>query len=613
MRKYAILSADEAWNLAQQLYDQPAFSDWRNMNELRHDLIYRTEPVSIDGIPQLLEDRRSDLEVHATRFIERFSAAKRKIAVASLSQKPKPTQMAQDTENFYMSMFADWESGSDYHVDSPRTLSIGGMVYYGPAVVRLDWCSRIRDELRSYTSADKLTAELDKLLKEFNGNPFELHWPHWGAFFHEPDFSIMGEKGQATVSSLLRNYGGDDDVRGHLTSGTQKEYESDWQETVDVVHLETRDFIYDLVQGPKMLSCRPNVAGRPMYVFAAGHVNPETAPKERYRPLIAPIYPIVEKLRVLGTLLNSGALTEGRTGYQLVADGKQGANAFTWAAQPAGDRPVLAFDLTKSAVENPPPGYHYETMPVPPRDTIVSAYQEAKNELREYGFPAPLSPDQSLTASSSSGYQAHQVMDQAAMFIDPGLGRLADMDKGLCILVGEVVKGLDLKVSVPVFKTGQRTRETVTVTADHFTDIDIALELSAKLASTEYGEKETDRRDLELGLMSRHTYMTKWYEDPLDELERIDNEKLGIAIDEMADQEVLRIIQANAGIIADQEAAQQGIPAPQQPVPAQGGPAEPGGIRAARPEGGSMPGLGATMTPDVQAEAMGVGAMPTPV
>jgi hypothetical protein len=26
-----------------------------------------------------------------------------------------------------------------------------------------------------------------------------------------------------------------------------------------------------------------------------------------------------------------------------------------------------------------------------------------------------------------------------------------------------------------------------------------------------------------------------------------------------------------------------------------------------------MPGLGATMTPDVQAEAMGVGAMPTPV
>jgi hypothetical protein len=204
-------------------------------------------------------------------------------------------------------------------------------------------------------------------------------------------------------------------------------------------------------------------------------------------------------------------------------------------------------------------------------------------------------------------------MDQAAMFIDPGLGRLADMDKGLCILVGEVVKGLDLKVSVPVFKTGQRTRETVTVTADHFTDIDIALELSAKLASTEYGEKETDRRDLELGLMSRHTYMTKWYEDPLDELERIDNEKLGIAIDEMADQEVLRIIQANAGIIADQEAAQQGIPAPQQPVPAQGGPAEPGGIRAARPEGGSMPGLGATMTPDVQAEAMGVGAMPTPV
>lgn len=578
------------------------------MNDLRHDLIYRQEPVSIDGIPQLFEDRRSDLEVHGTRFAERFAAAKRKIQVASLSPKPRPTERAQDTENFLKSLFADWESGSDYHVDSPRTLAIGGLVYYGPAVIRLDWCRRIRDELRNYTDPDKLASALDALLKSFNGNPFELVWPHYNSVAFEPDFSVVCEKGQATLGSLHQLYQEDERVRDFLSSNTQEEYSTEWLEAVEVYHLETRDYIYDVVQrgaDAEQLQCRPNVAGRPMYAFASGHVNPETAPKERYRPLIAPIYPIVEKLRILGTLLNSGALQEGRTGWQLVEDGKQAAqNAFQWANMAAAERPVIAFDLSKQAIEHPPAGMHYELMPVPPKDVIIQAYQEAKRELQEYGFPAPLSPDQSITASSSSGYHASQEMDQAAMFIDPGLGRLADMDKGLCILVGEVIKGLDLKVSIPVFKTGVRTREMVTVTKDNFEDIDIALTLDAKLSSTEHGLKESDRRDLELGLMSRHTYMTRWYEDPLDELDRIDNEKLGIAIDELADQQIMQIISQNAGIIAQDEAAQQGIPVPQQPVMPQGGPAEPGGIRAARPEGGSMPGLGATLTPEVQAEAM---------
>ena len=605
------------------------------MNELRHDLIYRWQSVDIEGIPQLLEDRRSDLEVHGGHYIDRFIAAKRRLQVSSLKDNPASIKRAQEGENFGYALFADWESGSDYHVDVPRTTGVGEMAFYGLLCIRLDFCKRIRNELGSYKDADKLSQALDKIMKGFTINPFEVICPHWGTFFFEPNFETVGEKGEATTAQLLKLYPDDDDLRKYLTSGTLYEQNSDYTEQVAVYHLETRGFIYDVVGRPMSpgggygLQTRPNVVGRPWYVFAPGRLMPETAPCERYRPLIAPIYPVVEKLRILGTLLNSGALSEGRAGLQLVSDGKQGAaNIFSYFQMPAEERPVLELNLSDSAIQNPPAGYHYELMPIPPKDVIQNAYNNQMQLLDRYGFPQPLSPDQSLTGQASSGHLATREIEQANFAINPGLTNLANADKGCFILAGDIIRELDLHVTIPVFKQaqGSRVRELVTVGKEHFADIDIALDLDGATASMDFAMKESDRVDLEKGLMSRQAYMTKWNEDPLAEDTRISQEKMSIPIDDMAINAVLTFIEANAQPLVNNAAAKLGVniptpppappsaPPPAQPtqaggppegvIPQSGGPEKPGGVRRHRPPTGSFPGLGATTNPEVQSNAM---------
>ena len=501
------------------------------------------------------------------------------------------------------------------------------MTYYGLYCLRLDFCKKIRDELASVSSEDKLAAALDAILKELKRNPFEVVAPHWATIAFEPDRSIVIEKGEVKISELQSLYPEDEDWRSYVTSASMHENNSIYDVTVPYYHVETRDYIYDLVgrgaDDVKMLQSRPNPIGRPWYVFAAGRLSPETAPLERYRPLLAPVYPVAEQIRILSTLINSAALQEGRTGYQLVENGRSGAaNAFDWAAQPQNERPVLAFDLTSDALVNPPAGFHYENMPVPDRQILVEALQNAKRDMQDYGFPAPLSPDQALTGQASSGHLATREIEQANFSINPALSRLAAADKELCKLVGDIITALDLKVSIPVFQKGNKTkdaREVVTVTKQHFEDIDIALMLNGSTASMDYADKEADMRDMQAGALSLFEYMTKWREDPIRTMTFVDQEKLAIPLKEMVQQGVLAFVQSTLSTRINNSAAQLGVAippappqemgAPPQPtdmqgvIPQAGGPAEPGGIRAARPET-PMPGMGAPANPEVQSTAM---------
>ena len=566
-----------------------------------------------------MEDRGSHLEVHGSRFIDRLVAAVRKIQVASLKDDDTGVRRAQQVENFLYALFADWEGGGEYHVDNPRTLGIGGMTFYDLYIVRLDFCKTVRDQLGSITDSADLGTEVDKILKNITVNPFELSCPHWDTIAFEPDFSMVVEKGEVKLSELQLLYPEDEDLRQYVSSAAMQENASEYQKTVPYYHVETREYIYDIIgrtpEEAQALQVRPNPIGRPWYVFAAGKLHPEGSIVERYRPLLAPIYPVAEKLRNLGTLLSSAALQEGRTGYQLVENGKAGAaSVYDWNAQPQNERPVLAFDLSSDALVNPPKGYHYENMPIPDRQILVQAYQEAKQELQDYGFPAPLSPDQALTGQASSGHLATREIEQANFSINPALSRLAAADKELCKMVGDIIKELKLQVSIPVFKKAQgtRVREVVTVSDKHFKDIDITLALNGSTASMDYAAKESDRQDLQLGLMSLQEYMTKWNEDPMQELTRIDQEKLSIPLKELAQQTVMQFIQQNAQAMVNNAAAELNIqiPAPTpQPVqtdgviPPTGGPETPGGSRNMRPPS-PMPGLGAPANPEIQSIAM---------
>lgn len=529
---------------------------------------------------------------------------------------------AQAYENFLRALEFDFSSPRTAHNLAPYYRCLDSATIYGAGLLRVDFDSEIGEMLRGkLTDLDDLKKALAEIAKDgFTQNPFTVDCPDINACAWDPNFENVVEVGERALSKVLAAIEDEkerEDVRGFFVSevrdegefGTGKDY------MAKVYHLETKDHIYDVVAYPTrgstkegfMLDCRPTLIGRPWYTILVGRgPNADAPPVERYRPLIGPLYPIVQKLYLLSTLLNSGALQTGRVAYQLVQEGRQQAapDFLSYLSMPSGERPTLHFNLTDDAVHHPPAGYRYTEMPVPDQRWLIEAYQEAKRELAEYGFPAPLSPDQSLTAASSSGYQSAFQAEQASFFVEPALRNLAASTKERFLIISAILKELNIKATIPVHPMaqgmGSRFNVPVTIKPEEIKDVDITVEFDATTQTGQFAQDEMDMRKLQATVMSRQTYMQRHYEDPVSEEERIKLEQGEMEMDKLALADALAIVQETRGDLMEQAAAEAGVPLPQDLAPAPGGPAPGEEFRQERPPAGAVPGVGAPVVPPQQ-------------
>lgn len=591
--------------LSRALYNQPGFAEWRAANRNRHDLIFRRTAVDIPGIHVRLEDRRSDLQAHGVRYHNRLDAALPKIQVSARSSRPSAIRNAQDQENFLYALFYRWRE-----LPADRRLK-GQVVYYGLGAGRLELLPHVREEFARIEGDEEerlaqARAIMERLYSDgVRENLFTIESPDINAVAFEPDFSTVCEVGERTVAQILRDWPNDCEARHYLTSASIEEGKGDFDRLVTCYHLETSEYIYDVVgdlrddRSGYGLQRRPNFLGRPWYGFAVGNETAESAPVERFQPLLGPIYPIVWQLEVVSTLLGSAALLTGRPVWQEVAIGARAATDLgDYLRMPAEERPVLVTDLLDKAVHKPRPGYQYINLPVPDARWLVEYHNQLERRLREYGFPPPLSPDQSLQAQASSGYHAAREQEQATLFIDPALDAINLAYKHLFENVLRSIQKIGVPVSIPVFPTGDRRyQETVTLRPDQIGEYDLTVSFSVKPATVAFAERESDTRLLQLGLMSRQTYMQRHYEDPVAEEQRIKLEQAAQSIDQMALEMAMRLLRENAGLIAEQEAEAAGIPSGL--APQSGGPAPGQAARFERPPV-AMPGVGAPIQPAQQ-------------
>ena len=554
--------------------------------------------MEIAGISQKLEDLSPAVDIHITRYVNRIEAATPIIEVSSRSSKDAGVEAAQRVENFYYAFLSESMRQRPGGILSPYRRHIDDMTSKGAGFLHLVLNPKVRAELTGdLNDVEAMVAAAKKAFSDgFKENPFLVECPQLETIYFPNDLREIAEIGVRAVSAVLTSYDGLDYKREvgfeWLTGDTMREYQSDWNDTITYYHLETSGFIYDLLdeandREPFLLERRPNVTERPWYTIAPGHVNNHPSPDKRFQPLIAGVYPTVQIMNVTRTLLQSGALNTGRPMYQEVADGRSGPDLMGILNQPAEQRPIIHFDPSEQVLKKPRKGYHWEVVPTPSPEWLQIANEQSQRDLRDWGFPVGLSPDAPTSADASSGIQAAHQMEVAVNYLDPALGNVARSLRELLIQLGDAIKGFGLPVTIPVRKRAEggdmRVRETVTVRPDDFQEQDIEVRLESIPATARQAIKEDERRDMQLGLMSRRTWLRRRYDDYIAEEKRILIDKAYVFAEEKALETVKRFIAQNSDAIAAKVAAEQGIP-PTPLIPQDGGPAPGEEARFARPD-----------------------------
>lgn len=619
--------AETVVRICESLKDEPGFQQWRTRTRTRERLRFREERVQIEGIAQQLEDLSPAANEHGDRYNNRLDAAPINIRV--FARDAEHVGQAENVENFFYALYHDLTRRSTSHFYGTDRRSIDQQTFYGLGILHLDFADNVKRKL--FKKQPQNTAELLKLLPEvrFIKNPFVLECPDLSATFWEPDFSVVCEVGEVTISHVLTAY---EDLEFSQTDGwewvtsetmaeddfsattsnsnvSRSSYQESWDETAKRYHLETERYIYDIIKAdledqagkPFVLSLRPNSAGRPWYAFAAGRLTSSRNPEKTFEPLIEGVYPTVQQLNIMQTLVQSGALLTGRNAFQEVKVGTRQQDIVAILETPAEQRPKIVFDPSQAIIDNPRDGYEWKAMPVPDQSQLILALQNKKQDLDEYGFPKTLDPNRPVEAKS--GYDRAQQREGAATHLTPPLRNRAHQWRELFMLSADIIGDLKRPVEMPMLERAQggdsRVMELTKIKASDFDEFDFTVEFSSVSSSEQFALDEANARKLEQGLISKQRVMEEMYPDAAAEQERVDLEVVAEAAKEKAHADAMALIAEFAPNIAQEEAAAANLALP---VPPAGGPEEPGGVRNARPPGGALPGLGAPVVPPEQTQ-----------
>lgn len=587
---------------------QTGFTDFAQKNRNREALLEREIAVNLQGVSQTIESRSPILEVHSTEFTNELDGADLYLQVAARGSEERDIGRAQTVEDFDYAIYNDWTRRRTMRYYAPKRRALGQMVDFGLGILHLDFAPENRKLLygKQVETVEDIIVALDAG-KGFKQNMLIIECPDINAVFWEPDFSMVGEVGERTVSQVLAAYDGldYDNEREFFTSETMEEFSGQdwWDRTCKVYHLETADWIYDVVKSardPYELDRRPNVAGRPWYAFMAGHIRPGRSPAQMFRPLISALYPETERYNLLRTLLDNGAVLTGRPAWQEVASGGRATPFAEYVQEEAEKRPVVIFDTTEQQLPKPRKGYEWKIMPVPEPSWLKEAMEDARRNITEWGFPVALALNAPLEGSAESGVHAARQMEAAGKYLKPPLDGVAAAWHEIFSLVGDIIKGLGQPVTIPARMRAKgedpRLRHPVTVKPEDFEEQDITVRFESALQAAKFSQRESDLRLLQAGMMSKATFMQKHYENPLDEEERIilDQGK------QFTMQQIMQLVQQailmHGPAIVSQELAEVEAPLPEPPpmVPQAGGPAPGEMTRNERPpqvvdEGVGMP------------------------
>lgn len=598
------------------------FSMWRSRNIVRDELRFRELGTEIKGISQKLEDLSPAANAHGTRYVERIMAADMSAETSSRSADDTAVRSARRVEDYHNWHIQELKKQRTAGILMPLRRAVDDTTFKGCGWIRTGFKPHIKRKLMEALDldneeegpdTDELTERVRAVFSEgFDEDPFLDECPELDTVAFEYDRSIVVEKGRRSVSELLRLYehlGYDTEAGFHwLTSETMSSFNTTrWSEDeANYWHVETEDYIYDLVEVPTrendepfMLSVIPNIIGRPWYAMFAGRVTNNSDISKRYLPLINDVYPIVHKLNVTQTLIQSGALNTGRPMYQEVADSAKGMTLPEVLSQPLEQRPVLAFDPSEEVLQKPKKGHHWEVVPVPDMSWVVEANRESRQELREYGFPVSLSPEVATSGTAESGVQGMQQIEISVNYLNPATESVALGLQELFAIRADALKELDVSITIPVTPQGgdNRVREMMRIEPSDFKGVDTSVSLDAIPASALLAVRQSDLELVQAKMMSKTDFFMKHYKDYMTALKRVflDEGKM------LMEQEMLKLVQQFAQqqgpALMAQAAADQQIPLPIPGLANQsGGPAPGDQGRQARPPV-PMPGVGMSPTP----------------
>ncbi len=595
-------SADQLIKFVSSLEQESTFKEWHNTYLPNwRSLRQRTHPVSIAGVAEVLEYRSPAIDENVDRYRNRERSADIRVTVAAKKGDTRSVQAAQRGENFLYMLYENFREESDADDEALDYQVADGL---GPR--NIDWATDVLDKLFGNTAkVDDLSAALKAAFTEgFHGNPFRLRVPDPQVLYWDRDMSMVAEVGPVRISSLREAYDkpeGEDTDFDEIVSDPLSTDEGDEHRdrTVQFYHVETNEYIYEaIVNSTKekklLLRTYPNPIGAPRYAFAAGHRTSGRQPWRAYKPLVAPLYPVVQLLNITRTLLMTGGLQTGRPMYQEVKAGSHADDFMSLLAKPAAERNVVSID-TSSGEMLPPPreGYRWESIPIPDTSILEKADERLEADIINYGFPASLAPD--VPVNASSGYERAKIQESAQDYLEPALANNAAAWRQIFVQCFDAIKKVGIPVTLYTIPRAQgestRVQRQVTLKPEDIEDVRIEVAFESIPATVRFGVDESNRRDVENGWMSESTYMATKYDDPERERKQVALDRMRAKAEMMAEEAAAAFLQQSVQKYTQQVAADLGIPMPVQAA-----------TNPARPEGGAMPGVGAPVVPPMQSE-----------
>lgn len=600
----------EVIDLCKSLQDQPGFHDREAVMRNWYDLRWRKAAVNILGISGKLESRTPGIAANVDRYRNRMFSAPITISVAPKSTSEEDKNAAQRVENYF------YRSFHDFAAEPSEEEALDYQSWAGCGIRHVDWSPETLALLKKLKRGSKEEIEdsvVEGMEQGFDGNPFQMTVPHPQQVYWEPNLDQVAEVGLVKVRTAVDSYRDHENkIKDLVSSVKPDDAESIWNEMIDYYHLETEKYIYTVLGSGELaeeMEVRPNPAHRPRYSLAAGHLTSSDLPHEKYRPLVHDLYSVAQKMNIADTLLMSGMLAHGRPLYQEVSDGAKGTDAVSILSDTSGERRVISIDLSQGKMPPSRRGMHWEPLAAPTPDQLKEAMARLDREWDRYSFPVALSPEAS-ELDAKSGYDRSQQEDVAVDFLNPALLNRARAWKKMFLFMATMLQEQKIPVrlrAVPFAEGLSRDqRAEITVKPGDFKDIDLVVTFSAKSRTALFGEREEMFRRWQLDLISLTTLMSELYDDPQEELKKIDLDKMALAGRAAA----LAFAQSAiaAAFPADMQAflaAQAVQPQPTNGVPQDGGPAPGETIRKERPagEGSSIPAVGSPPIPPPQSEA----------
>jgi hypothetical protein len=596
----------EVIDYVDEIIRQQEFSERDAEYNQRRLLMFSQRNVETGTKPKV-QFRSPEIAEDAGKFRDRFLAAPAKINVAAISDKERAIAGAQKQENFFYRYYYRWRDNQVFDGPLYDLASMGiGWTHLRINEAALPIIPDFEGDTEKYI--EKVDAAIRQFVEDGAGDlfvnepidPATMYWPMQGNCIVQASmmpFSKLqqqyAKKGKAltydrdTVNITTLAPG------QNITSGTTR------SDTVKLYILEDPDYCYHVLfdkvkqsgkSGGKVIGVYKNYFGTPTFFKAVGGKTGSSHPLWQHLPLLYGKYQTVPHKNLLMTGLTNAGVDATQMRYALK---KIDPNA----PDIEGAQTLM---VTPEGILVPPDGYEVHAPNVQLGVDVPNALEQVRAEDR-YGFPASLSRPEEVQATS--GYDRAKQQDAVESLLGPPLGHhgamLTDTFKAMATAIKEI--GLTLSVRNVHTKTGRFTvGEMISIEPKDIIETDITVGFNSVSTFTSIALSEEGLKQLEANVMTLREYLSeiRGIDDVDDWLDQRAIEKVELAAEDRATQDVLLTIDALRGAVADEAVAeaavQPAVTTDEDQLRTDRGPSIPTGPGSAMPVTPTPPGMAAT-------------------